>query len=128
MDTAYNTAISTNETAAPAYGMKWHKFLVNFSLWLGAILNFVMGAACMFEGAPLYGIVLICAAAYSIYVRFQLANFKKNAYKHLLAVQLIVVAADLFLMGAEISALVSNIVACSVNYLYYKKRDELFVN
>ncbi len=116
------------ETTTPAYGMKWHKFLVNFSLWAGAVLNLIMGFACLAEGAPLYGLVLIGAAAYAIYVRFQLAKFKKNAYMHLLAAQLIVIAADLLLMGVGFSALASNIAACGVNYYYYNKRKELFVN
>ncbi len=127
MDTTYNN-VSTTENTTAAYGMKWHNFLVYFSLWAGAVLNFVMGAACLFEGAPLYGLVLIGAAAYAIYSRFQLASFKKNAYKHLLAAQMIVIAADLLLMGVEFSALASNIAACGVNYFYYKKRDKLFVN
>ena len=126
MDTIIKT--TAYQTTTPAYGMKWHKFLVNFSLWAGAVLNLIMGFACLAEGAPLYGLALIGAAAYSIYVRFQLAKFKKNAYKHLLAAQLIVIAADLLLMGVEFPALASNIAACGVNYYYYNKRKALFVN
>jgi len=127
MDTTYNN-VSATETTTAAYGLKWHNFLVYFSLWAGAVLNFIMGIACMAEGAHLYGLALIVAAFYGVYTRFRLANFKKNAYKHLLAAQLIVVAADLLLMGVEFSALASNIAACGVNYFYYKKRESMFVN
>lgn len=130
MDTTYNSDINTpkDETAAPAFGMKWHNFLIYFSLWAGAILNALIGVVCFTEGMPLYGVVLIGAAVYTVFVRFQLANLKKNAYKHLLAAQLIVIAADLLFVGAEITSVASSVAVCCVTYFYYKKRDNLFVN
>ena len=119
---------SSVRTDASSYGMKWHKFLVNFSLWLGAALNAALGVVFMADGVPFYGLVLLYAAVYTIFVRFQLANFKVNAYKHLLFPQLIVVFAELILAGVNIASIAPSIAACSVNYLYYNKRDSLFVN
>ena len=114
-------------TTTPAYGMKWHNFLIYFSLWAAAILNVIIGFMSIAGGAPLYGIVVIGAAAYLIFARFQLANLKAKAYNHLLIAQLIVIAADL-IAGAEFSSLASSIAACGINFYYYKKRESLFVN
>lgn len=89
-----------NENTMP---LKWHKFLIYFSLWAGAILTLGYSAA-FFTGAvygevgrrfyqvfPLiqwldiaYGLVLAALAAYQIYTRFQLAGFRKDAPKKFL--------------------------------------------
>lgn len=84
--------------------LKWHKFLIYFWLWAGAIL-IVLGAVAYITGAVygelkdklyqvfpviqgidiVYGIVLIGIATYVTYIRFQLAGFKQGAPKKLLA-------------------------------------------
>lgn len=127
MDTTYNNTVAT-ETAAPAYSLNWHKFLIYFSLWAGALMNIVFGIMCAAEGAPLYGVLSIAAGIYIIIVRFMLANFKTNAYHHLLAAQLIVLGVDLVFMGAELSSFLSTVAVICVTYMYYKKRSDLFVN
>lgn len=122
-----DTTVNTTETTT-AYGLKWHNFLIYFSLWASALLNIALGLTCMAEGDPLYGFVLVCAAVYTIFVRFQLAAFKENARMHLLAAQLIVLVADLLLMGIDPSSLASSVAGIGINYIYYKKREDMFVN
>lgn len=126
--TLNNTITSDSEVSAAEYGMKWHKFLIYCSLWAGGILNLALGIWCMAEGMLLYGLVTAAAGVYIIAVRYMLANFKSNAFKHLLAVQLIVIAADLMFAGFDISSVASSVAVCAVNYNYYKKREKLFVN
>lgn len=81
--------------------MKWHKFLIYFALWLGA-LGYIVSAFMCFTGTRyganadfvaqlyrsfgslkvidiLFGIVNLALAAYAIYTRFQLAGFKPGA-------------------------------------------------
>lgn len=84
--------------------MKWYKFLIYFSLFFGALINFVFGfnyitggiyfvlsngevSADMVYGYyggglkaldVLYGIIMIALAGFSIYSRFRLAKYKSN--------------------------------------------------
>ena len=87
------------DTASPQnYKLKWHKFLIYFSLWAGAIVNTAQAATLIrgevygSESSTIYGlygglkivdfiwgIVMIGLAAYMIYVRFQLAGFRIGA-------------------------------------------------
>lgn len=122
---SFNT-MNTEETTCE-YGMKWHKFLIYFSLWLSGFLNIVIGGMCLLDGMPLYGLVVLCAGAYQICVRFMLAGFKRNAYKHLLAANMIVVIANLLIGGEAFSSVLTNIAVGAVTFMYYKKRDKLFV-
>ena len=108
--------------------MKWHKFLVNFSLWASALLNVIVCTACLLNGHPAIALVVLGVAAYNVYARFQLANFKVKAYHHLLALQLIICATGILLSGLDVASIASSIAMCCVNYRYYKKRSELFVN
>ena len=78
--------------------MKWHKFLIYFSLWAGAVLCVFNGFQLLtgshyggqadvvysyFRGLKLtdmvFGLLYIALAVYMIYVRFQLAGFKQGA-------------------------------------------------
>ena len=84
------------------YQLKWHKFLIYFSLWAGAIINasqaitLIGGTAYGANTETLYrmygslkgidlfwGIALLGLAGYMIYVRFQLAGFRIGAPKKL---------------------------------------------
>lgn len=94
--------------------MKWHKWMVNFSLWLGAVVSAAYGVIsltgvqyegmaeqvyAMFDGLQmvdmLYGVLLIGMAAFTICVRFRLAHFRKSGIKGLLA---------MFVLNAVIAA------------------------
>ena len=88
--------------------MKWHKFLIYYSLWLGAVCAFLRGAkffAVVLFGDTnpqipeppamkaldiAYGVIYLALAAYHIYTRYQLARFKKGAPKHLLILYAII--------------------------------------
>ena len=88
--------------------MKWYKFLIYVSLFLGAIINFANGISYItgyiyttyqttpeiiyqYYGAGLqiidviYGICILLLAAFAIYTRMRLAKFKKNAVNCILA-------------------------------------------
>ncbi|MBQ6972984.1 MAG: hypothetical protein IJP86_11610 [Synergistaceae bacterium] len=83
--------------------LRWHKFLVYFSLWAGAVMLVLSGAAFIagtvygemgdrvYQAFPVmrsvdivYGLVLIGVAVYVIYTRFQLAGFRQGAPQKLL--------------------------------------------
>ncbi len=79
------------------FPMKWHKFLIYFSLWLGAIMNLIFGivmlaggqyggyAAYVYEAFPvlrvvdiLMGLVMIALAALCVVARFALAKYRRK--------------------------------------------------
>ena len=81
------------------YPMKWHKFLIYFSLWVGALVT-LSAAGQLFSGSHyngladavyamygsslktldlLMGIASIFLAVWAIYTRFQLARYKSGA-------------------------------------------------
>ena len=92
--------------AAPMaqHPMKWYKFLIYFSLFFGALINFVFGFNYITGGIyfvqsngefssdmiygyyggglkaldVIYGILMIAIAGFSIYSRFRLAKYKSN--------------------------------------------------
>ena len=85
----------------PEMGMKWHKFLIYFSLWAGAVLYVISGMLLITGGIynssgvsssmiyayygslktvdVIFGLLYIALACYLIYTRFQLARFKFGA-------------------------------------------------
>lgn len=77
-----------------AKGMAWHKFLIYFGLWASGIFALISGVLQLtvmneFQMFPAwvtvsYGVALIALGCYCIYVRFQLAGFKKDAPQKLL--------------------------------------------
>lgn len=77
--------------------MKWHKFLIYFALWLGALQNIGAAAANMtgsaygdsvdyvyafFPGLKIldvaFGICTLALAVFNIYTRYRLARFRRN--------------------------------------------------
>lgn len=137
------------------YKLGWHKFLIYFALWASGLLSIFNGAVIIKTGAefmgysqlksygPAYmfiGAAALAVGVFIIYVRFQLAGFKRGAPKKLLiayAVTLVinllstVVVASMDL-GSDISSSVGSI-AGSVVFLiicwkYYANRAALFVN
>ncbi|MBQ9433424.1 MAG: hypothetical protein IJU26_04320 [Synergistaceae bacterium] len=111
-----------NENVTPL-GLKWHKFMIYFSLWIGAVVC-VVWSITFFTGSVYgkvgrrfyqifpamqwvdiaYGAVLIAIAVYHIYTRFQLAGFRKDASRKLtiMYVAMIVAAAAYTLCSAVI--------------------------
>ena len=94
----------TSDIKYAGFPMKWYKFLIYFSLWVGALLNLAEGIMYIsgykasdgifeYELYPylsglqtldfLFGILCIAFAFYAINVRFKLARLKRGA-PHLL--------------------------------------------
>ena len=91
-----------NPPSPESFKLKWHKFLIYFALWAGALANAGSAVQCISgtvygsESARVYttysglrtvdmgwGLVLLALAAYMIYVRFQLAGFRIDAPRKL---------------------------------------------
>lgn len=93
--------------------LKWHKFLIYFSLWVSAVFVCLRGAGFVLLGIlgddssqifqlsgvkalnVIYGILYLACAVYHIYTRYQLARFRVGAPKHLLILYVIVPAIEL---------------------------------
>ena len=144
----------------PDMPMGWHKFLIYFSLWAGAVVNLINGFQ-LLTGAQyednadwiysmygglrgvdmLFGAAILALAAACIYVRFQLAGYKRNAPNLLmylyvanvvvtLAYPLLVSMTTPLSFGEVFSAtsLVGPVAFIFINKTYYEKRMHLFVN
>lgn len=106
--------------------MKWHKFLVNFGLWLNAALMLML-AVTAFSGAQygneaeqvyrvfdglepidkLYGMLHVAQAVFIIITRFRLAALRTSGVKFLLAtywISLIVEVGYMLVVGNMIGA------------------------
>lgn len=83
--------------------LKWHYFMIYFSLWVGAFSTFVEASrftnGTMYDKASnliyrafpymrwldiSYGTILIITSVYQVVIRFQLANFRNTAPQKLL--------------------------------------------
>ncbi len=94
-----------NNQTSQEPSMNWHKFLIYFALWFGALTAVVNGVQLLtgsqygteqeaaqvyayFDGLKgvdtVFGILLIATAVYLIYTRFQLAGLKQGAPNKLL--------------------------------------------
>lgn len=104
-----------NQVNTPS--MKWHKFLIYFSLWAGAVLN-LLNAFQYFTGS-IYGtgneasmvyayydglkaidmlmaMLMIVVAVFSIVTRFALAGYKSNGPKMLTGLYLVTMLTGVF--------------------------------
>ena len=120
----------------PNLPMGWFKFLINFALWAGAILN-IIAAFPMLTGSQygteveaalvysmfsdlkildmLCGILAIALGAFGIYTRFQLAGFKQNGPKLLLYLYAAAVVYNLiYVVGCNM--ILSDIVLQNVDF------------
>ena len=140
MNTYYADNDHSYSPTNTAFGLKWHKFLIYFALWIGGIGSMISGGMFFMSGCEmgassssaallaLYGVISFACGFCMLVLRFSLANFRQGAYKKLFAVQLIANVAGLLLGVVAFSAFLSAMAGCIVTFLYYKKRDELFVN
>lgn len=129
---------NANVTEKPEYSMKWHNFLIWFSLFFSAIVNIVDGIGCMryagiVDSAVFFGISEIMLGAFLIFVRFRLSGFKKNAVNCFTAAQaanivLSVLCMIVLDMGFDVSSIAGSIAMIVITRNYYGKRSELFVN
>ena len=164
---SYGSAPQAPYGLAPI-GMKWFKFLIYFLLFATAIINAFNGISIINGGHytvdgvnvseavyaeysalqmidVLYGLALIATGGFQIYIRFQLAAFKKNApilFMYLYIVLAVIMAVYCFavmgvvpytvvshsvLMGQAIGGFVGAGVMFWLNKIYFDKRSHLFV-
>lgn len=128
-------------------GMKWFKFLIYFSLFAGAITNFVTGIGILCGGdlfdyiegpRTLIGLISIAFAIFMIVTRFMLAKFKRSGlimYYVLIGLSLAFtivefIVSDIFSVpGAaafSIGYILGNVVYVVLNIVYFKKRADMF--
>lgn len=151
-DPVYRPPVSS--AASPNdYKLGWHKFLIYFGLWCAALLDIGNGAAA-FQSASefmrydssygtlfrLLGIAAVAAGIFIIYVRFQLAGFKRGAPLKLiiangatLALNVInqLVLSSIFRSSSGedmISGIAGGLVFLIICWKYYSNRESLFVN
>ncbi len=146
------------------YPLGWHKFLIYFSLWAGGVINLLSAIRVltgfmyqwdgysmayrvysMYPGLKtldyLYGMALIVIGGFFIFVRFQLAAFRRGAPKFLIglyavgtAVSVIYSVAASAIVGinmidaGSIGSLSGSMTMIIINYIYYRNRASLFVN
>ncbi len=101
------------------YKLKWHKFLIYFALWAGALANAGNAVSCIngtvyedqsqviyetFSGLRAvdlaWGLALLALAAYMIYVRFQLAGYRYDAPRKLSIMYVVNLGASLLYLLA----------------------------
>lgn len=140
--------------------MTWYHIL-KVILWIGAILNVVTGfmymngsvyqgmAESVYDRFPLletwdvfYGIALLGLSAFTIYVWYQLHNFKLNGPRQLTGLYLfnigylliyssgasIIMQMNLMSQSTNMFSLLGSIAMTIVNHIYFKNRSDLFVN
>lgn len=116
--------------------MKWHKFLIYFSLWAGAVLNLVAGIRCIntarayagVQGAGKVLVIGVCCVALSVLgviTRFRLANFRKDG-PTLLAVLYGATLIVNLIGGASWASIIASAVMVVINAIYYSNRKEMF--
>ena len=109
------------------FGMKWHKFLIYFYLWANAISNILFGVMAL----GVLGVGMIATGIYAIITRYKLANYRRGARYHLVAVGVLSGLLSTLLvmvdMDGSITSVIPSIVWAAINNYYYKKRDSLFV-
>ena len=167
---AYQASAQTGANLNSQLSMKWYKFLVNFALFAGAVLNFGLAVSYFtgivydgdaelvyefFDGIQgldiFYGIGLLGMGAFAIYTRVQLVAFKKNGpmlvyvyYALGLILSLIHEVGSLIIVEDTTSRFISidtseavtevvllavfSVLMIALNRVYFKKREQLFVN
>ena len=143
---------------APAYqqpvyqqampGMKWHKFICYFALWLSAVMNLVTGFTYMssyYTAEKLYGGFAIVIAVLCVMTALKLIKFKTGAPKLLHHLLLLSAVGSLAFMlwsagvfsgygidfgdrntVAALSSFVLSLIIILINKSYYDKRAYLF--
>ena len=145
--------------------LKWHKFLIYVALWLTALSCIIGGARIILLGLTehadnpflqhpaiktlnvVYGVIFIAYAVYNIYVRYQLARFRKDAPKKLLltyvlypvleeaygpiALLVIGAPASVIFNARTVGRIIGAVIGTAILYIptkiYYNKRAALFI-
>ena len=119
--------------------MKWHWFVTFVTLPLiGVIWNCVEGITAVLKANMLYGLFCLAIAIYGAYIDVMMFNFRQGAWIHYLCfgatislvniLVAVVVSEDATSLGQALGAGVTRLVVCAINYKYYSKRADRFVN
>ena len=152
-----NTGYTTPAQALP---MNFYKFVIWVQMFLAALVSvgngfqlltgsvYAQGARWIYAFYPalqvvniLFGLIFLAVAAAAIYVRQELAHFKKNAptlyYLYLIAVAAInflyavltaIILSSLSTIGGGVVGLITNGVMVALCHIYFEKRSALFCN
>ncbi len=135
----------TPQIQQPELPMKWHKFLVYFALWAGAVINIGMGIVYLTQLGDIradaktivavYAIGSIALGIYGIKVCLDLLRFKKGGPKALFILYIAVGILNIVFLAGSGQTLAENVAQviapfawAFINRTYYNKRDHLFVN
>ena len=158
------------ESSKPELGMKWFKYLIYFQLFYSAVNDLARALSLIFNFqnefiqklfdlkyydsdlrtvGVLFGFIFFIFAAVSVYIRFELAGFKKRAPKKFMifiaATQVLACANEIIvnLSGpypADTRRIVGTVLTLVFGYafgyyvfiypniVYFKKRAHLFIN
>lgn len=148
------------EPPQPEYPMKWFKFVIYFQLFFGAFVNlcntvlYCSGALygndsdlvyAAFGGLRvldiLMGVICLALAAYSIFVRFQLAKFKRNApvllyillacnagFNLFYSIGSTIIIGQNLISATTIGNLIGTLILLALNVVYFNKRKSLFIH
>ncbi len=127
-----NTAKNNEISEIPFHGMKWFKFNIYFSLFFVGILTIISGAFGLLELRFVMALLWIFHGIFAIITRFALASYKKIAPKMIVSLNIIYVCVitydSIFVSGQINSGVVIGILLAILNYVYFKKRSDLFTN
>ena len=110
-------------------GMKWYKFNINFSLFFVGVLTVISGILDMTQLKIDTAVLWLVYGVFAIIVRFRLSGFKKDAPMLMVClnvVHAVVQGYDALMCGGK-PAFALGIILAILNYIYFKKRKELFI-
>ena len=111
------------------FGMKWYKFNINFSLFFVGVLGVLSGIINLKQLNIDSAVLWIVYGIFAVVVRFRLSGFKKDAPIMMVCLNVVyavVQGYDALMYGGN-SAFVLGVILAILNYVYFKKRKELFV-
>ena len=110
-------------------GMKWYKFNVYFSLFFIGALSVLSGVLDIMQMKIDTAVLWLIYGVFAIIVRFRLSGFKKDAPMLMVCLNVVyavVQGYDALMYGGK-PAFALGIILAILNYIYFKKRKELFV-
>ncbi len=109
-------------------GMKWYKFNVNFSLFFVGVLTVISGILDITQLKIDTAVLWFIYGIFAIIVRFRLSGFKKDAPMLMVCLNLVYAAVQGYgaLMYGGNVAFALGIILAILNYVYFKKRKDLF--
>ena len=132
-----------NVQAEPRLGTKWADFLGYFALWLGGLANVVSGLGCfaltgVSSAYMVLAILFLITGAIDFIAAIKIIKRKSDARKFVLIAYSLVVVVNLIAIAfalssnGEITTMVAStvvgVIMIFVNNIYFKNRENIFVN